>query len=327
MSGVFVSYRRSDSQDVAGRIFDRLIAHFTPRAVFKDVDSLPVGVPFRAYVVHAISASDAVLVLIGPTWSTCCDSNGRRRLENGDDVVRLEIETALRLGRPTLPITVSNAQLPASSDLPESLRELLEFNGQAVRPDPDFNNDVRYLIQHLASLLGPARLTREDSQRPDRSLLERLLQMVQGWHNEIIDTTSQLSTNSTDQEVERIAFRYLNTRNFLAQIVSIRKVLSNLAWAATLQSRVDDFLSFLTYREAPDDSAMCRPLHCRQHTYQARGLDLSDPLQLQVLNSALQGIADEITALLAESCEARSLANIPLHPILGSGAARPPLAG
>ena len=47
---VFLSYRRADSPDVTGRIYDRLIAELGREAVFKDVDDIPLGVDFRAHV-------------------------------------------------------------------------------------------------------------------------------------------------------------------------------------------------------------------------------------------------------------------------------------
>lgn len=36
---IFVSYRRDDSADVTGRLYDRLSSHFGTDSVFKDVDS------------------------------------------------------------------------------------------------------------------------------------------------------------------------------------------------------------------------------------------------------------------------------------------------
>src|SRR5262245_34203605 len=41
---VFISYRRDDSAGIAGRIYDRLIQEFGRNAVFKDVDSIPLGI-------------------------------------------------------------------------------------------------------------------------------------------------------------------------------------------------------------------------------------------------------------------------------------------
>lgn len=39
-NAIFISYRRSDSNDVSGRIYDRLAAHFGKAALFKDVHFL-----------------------------------------------------------------------------------------------------------------------------------------------------------------------------------------------------------------------------------------------------------------------------------------------
>ena len=44
--GIFLSYRRVDSQEVVGRMYDRLITHFPIDRVLRDLDSLPLGKPF-----------------------------------------------------------------------------------------------------------------------------------------------------------------------------------------------------------------------------------------------------------------------------------------
>ena len=49
MSKILISYRREDSADVTGRIYDRLIQVF-PQSVFRDVDSIPLGVDVRKYL-------------------------------------------------------------------------------------------------------------------------------------------------------------------------------------------------------------------------------------------------------------------------------------
>jgi hypothetical protein len=43
MPGIFISYRRADSPDATGRIYDRLVAEFGRAQVFKDIDSIPLG--------------------------------------------------------------------------------------------------------------------------------------------------------------------------------------------------------------------------------------------------------------------------------------------
>ena len=155
MSRLFLSYRRSDSQDVAGRIFDRLTHHLSRGSVFKDVDSIPAGVDFADHLQQALSDCSVVLVLIGPTYLTCTDSSGRRRLfDDAEDFVRREVEAALALSLPTIPVTVSNAAMPTANQLPQTLRLLAKMNGLAVRPDPDFNRDIDRLLAQLAPFLG-----------------------------------------------------------------------------------------------------------------------------------------------------------------------------
>src|SRR5262245_47548060 len=47
---IFISYRRDDNPYVAGRVYDGLAERFGPENVFKDVDSMSIGVDFRAAI-------------------------------------------------------------------------------------------------------------------------------------------------------------------------------------------------------------------------------------------------------------------------------------
>ena len=51
MPRVFISYRRSDSVTITGRIYDHLVHAFGDDSVFKDVDDIPLGVDFRRKLV------------------------------------------------------------------------------------------------------------------------------------------------------------------------------------------------------------------------------------------------------------------------------------
>ncbi|ASC69523.1 hypothetical protein XM38_004500 [Halomicronema hongdechloris C2206] len=150
MPKIFISYRRSDSEDVAGRIYDRLVAHFGHDAIFKDVDDIPFGVDFRDYLNTSLDQCQVVLAVIGKSWLMATDASGRRRLDNPADWVRLELEESLR--RPdvlVVPLLVSRASLPRVDELPESLRALPYRNGAQARPDPDFHKDMNRLIVGL----------------------------------------------------------------------------------------------------------------------------------------------------------------------------------
>jgi hypothetical protein len=55
MAKIFLSYRRNDSADAAGRIYDRLEACFGRDNVFMDVDTIPFGVDFRKHLRSAVN--------------------------------------------------------------------------------------------------------------------------------------------------------------------------------------------------------------------------------------------------------------------------------
>jgi hypothetical protein len=94
-SGIFISYRRADSDYPAGWLFERLAERFGRARVFKDVDSLQPGDDFAEVITAAVSSCSALVAVIGERWLTITDQHGRRRLDNPGDLVRLEIEAAL----------------------------------------------------------------------------------------------------------------------------------------------------------------------------------------------------------------------------------------
>jgi hypothetical protein len=146
---VFISYRRDDSQDVVGRIYDKLVSAFSPEQVIRDIDSLLIGRPFPEALNDAVSKSDIVLVIIGKRWLDVTDNEGYRRLDDAGDFVRMEIERALAAGKHVVPVLVSNASMPLAKDLPESIRSLVNQHGTQVRHDPDFHGDMDRLTGQL----------------------------------------------------------------------------------------------------------------------------------------------------------------------------------
>ncbi len=145
---IFVSYRREDSADVTGRLYDRLVARFGRERVFKDVDSIPLGVDFRTHLQEVVSACDVVVAVIGERWMSVREGESRR-LDDTKDFVRIELETALQREIPIIPVLVGAAKMPSVRDLPPTLAALVYRHGQSVRPDPDFHHDMDRLIHGL----------------------------------------------------------------------------------------------------------------------------------------------------------------------------------
>jgi hypothetical protein len=152
MSIIFINYRRDDSAGQTGRLFDRLAARFGPNRVFIDV-SMEGGVDFEAAIEAQIASAGAQLVVIGPQWLTITDKNGRPRLHAEDDLVRREIAIALKQNIRVIPVLVRGAEMPPRGALPEDIQALAKRH--AVRlSDPNWDSDIRTLIDQLARALG-----------------------------------------------------------------------------------------------------------------------------------------------------------------------------
>ncbi len=163
---IFLGYRRVDSRDVAGRIFDRLTGAFGEAAVFKDVDSMPLGMDFRTHVSDIIVRSDIFLAIIGPSWVNAADDQGRRRLDNPADLVRVELEAAFAAEEKWIvPVLVGGAEMPQPDELPDTLQKLAYLHAAVVRPDPDFNTDMGRLLKALQD--GLARRQQLPKQEPE----------------------------------------------------------------------------------------------------------------------------------------------------------------
>lgn len=151
---IFISYRRSDTAGAAGRIYDRLVQRFGKSAVFKDVDSIPLGVNFKKHLDSVVQQCSVVLVIIGDRWLERDAAAGQRRIDDPRDFVGIEIESALRRDIPVIPLLVENASVPTAEELPSTLQEFAYRQGMVVGHDPQFHTDVDRLIKHLESLFG-----------------------------------------------------------------------------------------------------------------------------------------------------------------------------
>lgn len=147
---IFIGYRRDDTADVAGRMHDALAQRFGKQRIFMDVDNLRPGADFGQYIKTVLPRCRVALILIGPNWLSVRDERGARRLDDPNDWVRIEVETALATpGLDVVPVLVNGATMPRTEDLPESLRPLLRRHAAIIRRNPDFHDDVARLIAAL----------------------------------------------------------------------------------------------------------------------------------------------------------------------------------
>jgi len=147
-SRVFLNYRRGDSSGHTGRLYDALTARFGADQVFIDVDNIAFGQDFVARIGEVLSMVDVTLVVIGREWLDASTSDGRRRLDDPGDFVRIEIETALRRGILVVPVLVEGAEMPSSAALPAPLQPLARRNACSL-DDRDWKRGVARLVNAL----------------------------------------------------------------------------------------------------------------------------------------------------------------------------------
>lgn len=165
---IFLNYRRDDTAGHAGRLFDRLNQRF-PGRVFRDVTGIAYGLDFVEEIERKLASCQVLIVLIGRYWLTLTDEGGRRRLDDENDFVRLEIVAGLRRNVRVIPVLVNGARMPRAAELPEDLRPLTKRQALEIT-EPDFDNDAARLIHALEEALGeqPRPAEPEPRTEPDR---------------------------------------------------------------------------------------------------------------------------------------------------------------
>jgi TIR domain len=151
--GIFVSYRRNDSPGFAGRIGDRLISHFGHENVFIDIDSIPPGVDFVKVLSEHVADCAVLVAVIGKKWLTVTDEHDRRRLEDPNDYLRIEIESALKRDIRVIPVLVDGATIPDQDELPNGLKPLAHRNGIDISYTR-FDSDAQRLIEAIVAVTG-----------------------------------------------------------------------------------------------------------------------------------------------------------------------------
>lgn len=154
MSGcnIFLNYRREDTEGYARLIYKSLAARF-PGHVFRDVTDIRPGEDFVKEIERKLETCQVLLVVIGKDWLTVKGQDGRRRLDDEQDFVRLEVATGLRRDIRVIPVLVEGARMPQPGELPDDLKPLARRNAVEIIDRPD-DDDFKPLIRELERMFG-----------------------------------------------------------------------------------------------------------------------------------------------------------------------------
>jgi hypothetical protein len=159
---IFICYRRDDGAHPADRIFERLQRAFPTSTIFYDVRSTTPGIDFKEKILKKISECAVVIVVIGNHWlETRHDDGprkGERRIDDPDDIVRIEIETALEQEVRIIPVLVGTRKMPAKFQLQPSLQDLTSRDAFDLPAGVEFTDRLAKLVSVIRELIPSDRV-------------------------------------------------------------------------------------------------------------------------------------------------------------------------
>lgn len=223
MGGIFISYRRGDSQGSAGRLFDDLKRRFPQEQIFIDVDSIAIGEDFQDAIERYVASCHVQLVVIGPDWLGARGSNEPPRLHDAEDFVHIEVKSALERKIPVVPILVQGATMPRKEQLPSGLERLVRRNAVELR-HTRWDDDIAELMDAL-----------ERMPRPDAPGGQKLLESTPSRESLAVGAlTQRLLAARSRNDLEAIAF----------EVEALERDRPNDIEVVRLKRRVQDAMRF-----------------------------------------------------------------------------------
>lgn len=165
--GIFISYRRKDSENSAQSLHDLLRTRIPDASVFMDEDDIEAGQDYTEVIPEVLGSCAVLLAVIGDKWATLTDDEGRRRLDAPDDLLCSEIQTALDRGIPVLPVLVDDTPMPGPELLPPGLQKLARHQARHLHSaGPYHRYDQDTLVDRIKKLLAEASSTGTGEQSP-----------------------------------------------------------------------------------------------------------------------------------------------------------------
>lgn len=160
MGSIFINYRRGETAGEAMALFNQLSAALGKDSVFMDVANIDLGRDFREALNERLASCDLMLAIVGRGWVDGKGASGRRRLDEPNDYVRLEIAAALKRNIPVLPVLVQGVHMPSADELPEDLGDFA-FRNAFELSHSRWDSDVREMLKRLG--LGEQRPKRHST--------------------------------------------------------------------------------------------------------------------------------------------------------------------
>ena len=134
---------------------------------------IEAGDDFVEVLKGQVAQCDLLLAIIGPRWLEVADGAGRRRLDDPQDWVRVEIVGALQTGKRVIPVLVGGANMPQAEDLPSDLNPLARRHAIRITQER-FKVDVQGLVSRVRLVLEEAERDRQARSKADRAEAERV---------------------------------------------------------------------------------------------------------------------------------------------------------
>lgn len=149
---IFINYRKDDSSWNALALYNELLKYFPKESIFKDFNTIRPGDDFVESIQKALSHCNVLLVVMSKNWLDVKDKHGNRRINDPDDLVRIEIATAIERSIQVIPVLFDNIPMPTSADLPENLRSLPRRQFVEIETTR-FEADVKKLADAIKELM------------------------------------------------------------------------------------------------------------------------------------------------------------------------------
>lgn len=149
MERIVLSYRTNDSPSPVERLVAQLAGHFG----LDDILTIHEESMLDEGLKSQIAGAQVFLPVFGPNWIDAHSPPGQYAVASPGDPVRQQLETAMALKKPIVPVVVGGGELPLLDDLPDSLHPLMLHREIHIRMHPYEVLDIRRLLQRLEGLL------------------------------------------------------------------------------------------------------------------------------------------------------------------------------